>query len=162
MYKKTIAKEAFIILIQTSMWGEVEVQKKDIYQFHKGLPGFEDETEFALIPWEDTPFSYLQSVREKDLSFLLVSPFTFVSDYSFELSEVDKEELEISEQVSVYSLVTIHSQASKSTMNLLAPVVLNPQKCLGKQVVLHQSIYETRHLIWSDDEEQAKSVKGGV
>lgn len=143
------------------MWGEVEVQEKDIYQFPKGLPGFEEETEFALIPWEDTPFSYLQSVREKDLSFLLVSPFTFVTEYSFELSEVDKEELEIAEQVSVYSLVTIHSQTNKSTMNLLAPVVLNPEKRLGKQVILHQSIYETRHLIWSEDEE-AKSVKGGV
>lgn len=144
------------------MWGEVEVQEKDIYQFPKGLPGFEEETEFALIPWEDTPFSYLQSVREKDLSFLLVSPFTFVTDYSFELSEVDKEELEIAEQVSVFSLVTIHSQANKSTMNLLAPVILNPESRLGKQVVLHQSMYETRHLIWSEDEEEAKSVKGGV
>lgn len=143
------------------MWGEVEVQEKDIYQFPKGLPGFEEETEFALIPWDDTPFSYLQSVREKDLSFLLVSPFTFVTDYSFELSGVDKEELEIAEQVSVYSMVTIHSQANHSTMNLLAPVVLNPEKRLGKQVILHQSIYETRHLIWSEDEE-AKSVKGGV
>ncbi|MCL6662088.1 flagellar assembly protein FliW [Paenibacillus amylolyticus] len=160
MYK-IIAKEAFIIHIQTSMWGEVEVQEKDIYQFPKGLPGFDEETEFALIPWEDTPFSYLQSVRERDLSFLLVSPFTFVTDYSFELSEVDKEELEIAEQVSVYSLVTIHSQTNHSTMNLLAPVVLNPEKRLGKQVILHQSIYETRHLIWSEDEE-AKSVKGGV
>ncbi|MNW58560.1 Flagellar assembly factor FliW [compost metagenome] len=92
---------------------------------------------------------------------MLVSPFTFVTDYSFELSEVDKEELEIAEQVSVYSMVTIHSQANHSTMNLLAPVVLNPEKRLGKQVILHQSIYETRHLIWSEDEE-AKSVKGGV
>lgn len=143
------------------MWGEVEVQEKDVYQFPKGLPGFEEETEFALIAWEDTPFSYLQSVREKDLSFLLVSPFTFVPNYSFELSEVDKEELEIVEQVSVYSMVTIHSQTNKSTMNLLAPVVLNPEQRLGKQVVLHQSLYETRHLIWTEDEE-AKSVKGGV
>ncbi|WP_416293755.1 flagellar assembly protein FliW [Paenibacillus illinoisensis] len=142
------------------MWGEVEVPEKDVYQFPKGLPGFEEETEFALIPWEDTPFSYLQSVREKDLSFLLVSPFTFVPNYSFELNEVDKEELEIVEQVSVYSMVTIHSQTNKSTMNLLAPVVLNPEQRLGKQVVLHQTPYETRHLIWAEDE--AKSVKGGV
>ncbi|WP_260511086.1 flagellar assembly protein FliW [Paenibacillus cucumis (ex Kampfer et al. 2016)] len=161
MYKIT-AKEAFIIFIQTSMWGEVEVQEKEIYQFPKGLPGFEEETEFALIPWEDTPFSYLQSVREKELSFLLVSPFTFASDYSFELSEVDKEELQIDEQVAVFSLVTIHSQANKSTMNLLAPVVLNPEKQVGKQVVLHQSGYDTRHLIWAEEQEDAKSVKGGV
>lgn len=141
------------------MWGTLEVNDEDIYQFHKGLPGFEEETQFVLVPWEDTPFVYLQSTCQPGLAFILVSPFTFVPDYSFELGEVDKEELEIVEQVLVYSMVTIHSQANKSTMNLLAPVVLNPEKRLGKQVVLHQSPYETRHLIWAED---ANSVKGGV
>ncbi|SDK87205.1 MULTISPECIES: flagellar assembly protein FliW [unclassified Paenibacillus] len=149
-----------MIKIHTSMWGEVEVQDEEVYQFPKGLPGFDEETEFALIPWEDTPFSYLQSAREPGLAFLLVNPFTFVPDYNFELGEVDKEELEIIEQVSVYSMVTIHSQANKSTMNLLAPLVLNPEQHIGKQIVLHQSSYDTRHLIWAEDD--AKSVKGGV
>ncbi|MCG7379570.1 flagellar assembly protein FliW [Paenibacillus sp. ACRSA] len=157
---KITAKEAFVILIQTSMLGELQIEEQDVYHFSKGLPGFEEETSFALIPWENTPFSYLQSTRDKDLSFMLVSPFTFVSDYSFELNEVDKEELEIKEQVSVYSMVTIHSDTTKSTMNLLAPVVLNPEQRLGKQVVLHHTSYETRHLIWAEDE--ANSVKGGV
>ncbi|WP_338540815.1 flagellar assembly protein FliW [Paenibacillus tundrae] len=157
---KFFVKEAFGIIIHTSTWGEVEVSGDDVYQFPKGLPGFEEETEFALIPWEGTPFVYLQSLQEPDLSFLLVSPFTFVSDYSFELSEVDKGEMGIVDQVSVYSIVTIHSQTNKSTMNLLAPVVLNPENRVGKQVVLHQSSYETRHLIWAEDE--AESVKGGV
>lgn len=142
------------------MWGELEIKEEEVYQFPKGLPGFEDETAYALIPWEDTPFSYLQSVREPGISFLLVSPFMFVADYSFELGEADKEELRIEEQVSVFSMVTIHSDTNKSTMNLLAPVVLNPEQRLGKQVVLHQSSYETRHLIWAEDE--ANSVKGGV
>ncbi|WP_145414175.1 flagellar assembly protein FliW [Paenibacillus xylanexedens] len=142
------------------MWGSLEVQEEVVYQFPKGLPGFEEETEFAIVPWEDTPFSYLQSTREPELAFLLVSPFTFVPDYSFELAEADKEELGIVEQVSVYSMVTIHSQANKSTMNLLAPIVLNPEQRIGKQVVLHHSDYNTRHLIWTEDD--AKSVKGGV
>jgi len=160
LYNLLFAKEAFVIIIHTSTWGKVEISGEDVYQFPKGLPGFEEETEFALIPWEETPFIYLQSVREPNLSFLLVSPFTFVSDYSFELSEIDKEEMGIIDQVSVYSMVTIHSQTNKSTMNLLAPVVLNPENRVGKQVVLHQTSYDTRHLIWAEDE--AKSEKGGV
>ncbi|WP_427052065.1 flagellar assembly protein FliW [Paenibacillus sp. TC-CSREp1] len=147
-------------MIQTSMWGEIEVQEEDIFHFPKGLPGFEDEHQFALIPWEDTPFVYLQSFQEPELSFLLVNPFLFASDYSFELPEADREELEITDQVQVYSMVTIQEQVSQSTMNLLAPVVLNPEKRTGKQVVLHQSGYKTRCLIWP--EEQLESAKGGV
>lgn len=146
--------------IQTSIWGDTEIKEEDIYTFSKGLPGFDYEHQFALIPWEGTPFIYLQSLRESNLSFLLVNPFLFSPQYSFELPEADREELEIEEQVLVYAMVTIHSQASKSTMNLLAPVVLNPEKRTGKQVVLHQSGYETRCLIWP--EEHAESAKGGV
>ncbi|WP_339284432.1 flagellar assembly protein FliW [Paenibacillus sp. FSL R5-0486] len=146
--------------IQTSMWGEIEVQDEVIYSFSKGLPGFDDEHQFALIPWEDTPFVYLQSLQEQELSFLLVNPFLFSPGYSFELPEADRDELEIRDQVEVYSMVTIHTQVSRSTMNLLAPVVLNPENRTGKQVVLHQSGYETRCLIWP--EEQLNSAKGGV
>lgn len=146
--------------IQTSMWGEIEVQEEVIYSFSKGLPGFDDEHQFALIPWEDTPFLYLQSLQQSELSFLLVNPFLFSPGYSFELPEADREELEIRDQVEVYSMVTIHTQVNRSTMNLLAPVVLNPENRTGKQVVLHQSGYETRCLIWP--EEQLESAKGGV
>lgn len=140
------------ILIQTSIWGELEIPEQSIYGFPKGLPGFDGETMFALIPWKDTPFFYLQSTHHSELSFLVVNPFEFVQDYSFELSEGDKEELRIQEQVSVFSIVTIQQEATKSTMNLLAPLVLNPVLQIGKQVVLHHSSYDTRHLIW----------KGGV
>ncbi|WP_405154142.1 flagellar assembly protein FliW [Paenibacillus sp. FSL K6-0108] len=142
------------------MWGELDVREENIYHFSKGLPGFDEETQFALIPWEGTPFIYLQSIKEPDLSFLLVSPFVFAPDYSFELPEADRAELEISEEVSVYSIVTIQSEVSRSTMNLLAPVVLNPSKRTGKQVVLHQSSYATRHQIWPAKD--TNSVKGGA
>lgn len=88
----------------------------------------------------------------------MVSPFEFRQDYSFELSNEDKEELEIKEDVAVFSIVTIHSEITKSTMNLLAPVVINPVKRVGKQVVLQQSGYMTRHLIWT---EELTPTKGG-
>ncbi|GAB1157985.1 flagellar assembly protein FliW [Paenibacillus illinoisensis] len=142
------------------MWGEIDVREDNVYHFAKGVPGFDEETEFALIPWEDTPFIYLQSTKQPELSFLLVSPFVFAPDYSFELPEADRDELEISEDVAIYSIVTIQTEVSKSTMNLLAPVVLNPSKRIGKQVVLHQSSYATRHQIWPARD--TNSVKGGV
>ncbi|KLU57498.1 hypothetical protein EL84_03010 [Paenibacillus sp. VT-400] len=147
------------MFIETSTWGKIEVDENSIYQFRRGLPGFENETSFALIPWEDTPFSYLQSLTEKELSFLVVSPFEFKQDYSFELSEEDKEELKIKEDVAVYSIVTIHSDVTKSTMNLLAPVIINPAHRVGKQVVLQQTGYVTKHLIWT---EESTSAKEGV
>ena len=94
-FYKIFAKEAFIIFIETSTWGKIEVDENSTYPFPRGLPGFENETSFALIPWEDTPFSYLQSLTEKELSFLVVRSIPFKQDYSFELSEEDKKNLKL-------------------------------------------------------------------
>ncbi|MNF03052.1 Flagellar assembly factor FliW [compost metagenome] len=46
-------------------------------------------------------------------------------------------------------MVTIKEDLERSTVNLLAPIVLNPVKRLGKQVVLHKSNYQTRHDLWN-------------
>ncbi|MDP4098598.1 flagellar assembly protein FliW [Paenibacillus sp. P96] len=136
----------------------MELSEEDIYHFAKGLPGFETETDFAMVPVEGTAFHYLQSTTKPELSFLIADPFEFHSEYSFELADEDKEELKIEDQVAVYAIVTIHSEVVQSTMNLLAPLVLNPVTRMGKQVVLHQSGYETRHALWTD---KAELMKGG-
>lgn len=65
------------MIIETLSWGKLEVDTEQIYHFSKGLPGFDDETDFILIEMPETPFAYLQSIREKGLSFLLGDPFVF-------------------------------------------------------------------------------------
>ncbi|WNS42665.1 flagellar assembly protein FliW [Paenibacillus sp. MMS20-IR301] len=135
--------------IKTLTWGTLNIKDEQIYHFSKGIPGFEEEVDFALITVEDGPFSYLQSLRNQSVSFLLSDPFVFYSSYEFELSEADKEELEIVDQVNVLCIVTIKEELESSTVNLLAPIVLNPVKRSGKQVVLHKSNYQARHGLWS-------------
>ncbi|WDH98286.1 flagellar assembly protein FliW [Paenibacillus urinalis] len=135
------------IMIETSSWGQMEVEVDQIIQFNKGIPGFEEETKFAIISYDDSPFSIMQSIAEPSLSFLLVDPFLFEPKYEFELPEHDAEELEINGKVSVLCIVTIQETLIESTINLLAPIVINPVNCQGKQIVLHDTGYATRHKV---------------
>ncbi|MGG4049609.1 flagellar assembly protein FliW [Paenibacillus favisporus] len=121
--------------------------EEQIYQFDKGLPGFEEYRKFALLDMGEEPFSYLQSIDDMNVSFMLVNPFVFYPDYEFELSDPEAAELGIDDQVSVRNMVTIQEPLEQSTINLLAPLVLNPVKRTAKQIVLHQSSYQTRHLL---------------
>ncbi|MNV05361.1 Flagellar assembly factor FliW [compost metagenome] len=148
------------MLIHTASWGELEIVEDQVYHFPKGIPGFEEETEFALVSVEEGIFTYLQSTKEPELAFLLVDPFDYYPEYEFELPTSDKEELQIVNQVIVRSIISLKERVEQSTINLLAPVILNPEKQIGKQMVLHNSAYETRHLLWSEDKSQA-SVKAG-
>lgn len=151
------------MIIETSAWGSKEITVEQIFRFEKGIPGFEDENEFALLPMEDSPFFYLQSLKQESLSFLLTDPFIFFPDYEFELGAGDADELDIKEEVFVRCIVTLQEQVEQSTMNILAPLVFNPSNRKGKQIVLHNSAYQTRYPLWSTDRHQESELtEGGV
>ncbi|CAH1054242.1 flagellar assembly protein FliW [Paenibacillus pseudetheri] len=131
--------------IETLSWGKLEVNEEQVYHFPKGLPGFDEETDFALIAMAETPFWYLQSIKNKGLSFLLGDPFVFYPSYEFELLNEEAEELGIDNEVIVRCVITLKEQVELSTINLLAPIVLNPVGHSGKQIVLHKAPYHTKH-----------------
>ncbi|MEK5419758.1 flagellar assembly protein FliW [Paenibacillus odorifer] len=133
------------MIIETLSWGKLEIDKEQLYHFPKGLPGFDEETDFVLIAMVETPFWYLQSIKSEGLSFLLGDPFMFNPSYEFELPDDEAEELGIDSEVIVCCVITLKEHAEQSTINLLAPIVLNPIGHTGKQIVLHKAPYHTKH-----------------
>jgi flagellar assembly factor FliW len=141
-------KERKALIIETASWGSLELTDEQIFRFDKGIPGFEEFKKFALIVIDDGPFSYLQSVEDKNISFMLADPFVFYPNYEFELPDEEALELGINGQIFIRSMLTLQKPLEDSTVNLLAPLVLNPANGKAKQVVLHQTVYQTRHPLW--------------
>lgn len=135
------------MIIKTLTMGSLEVEEAQIYHFPKGIPGFDEETHFVLVPMEESLFWVLQSVKEPSLSFLLVDPFTFYPSYEFELPDDEAEELGIDSELLIHCIITLKEQVEASTINLLAPIVLNPTRQSGKQIVLHRTPYHTKHTL---------------
>lgn len=130
------------MLINTKFLGEVEIIEKEIINFDCGLPGFPEERGFVLLSIEeDVPFVLLQSINNEHIGFVIAYPFAFKEDYAFDLNEEDKQllQIETEEDVLVYSIVTLKESFQQSTLNLLAPIVINNNKKLGRQIVLQDS-----------------------
>lgn len=130
------------MFITTKYLGEVEVQQSEILTFEQGLPGFPDYKKFILLALDaDVPLALLQSVEESEIGFVVAYPFAFKTDYSFDLSEEDKEQLKIEreEDVLVYTIITLKESFEESTLNLLAPIVINNRTKLAKQIVLQDN-----------------------
>ncbi|MFJ5790463.1 flagellar assembly protein FliW [Lysinibacillus sp. NPDC093197] len=128
--------------IATKFLGEVEIVEQDILTFEHGLLGLEEEREFVLLPIDaDLPLALLQSVQHVEIGFVVAYPFAFKKDYSFDISEEDREQLKIEKQEDVlsYAIVTMKETFQDSTINLLAPVILNIAKKRGKQIVLQDN-----------------------
>lgn len=140
--------------VNTSRFGEIEVDESKIVHFKDGIPAFEDEHEFIILPYEDeSPYYFMQSLKSPDLAFLLTIPFLFFNDYTFELDEESVKELDITnpDNVFYYSMVTIPNGSIRyMTANLVAPIVLNSDNMQAKQVVLEKSNYTTKHRLFPE------------
>ncbi len=114
--------------------------------FKRGLPGLGSSRRFTLHVIEENPlFYYLQSLEEGDIGLILIDPFPCFPEYTLELNEPDRKELEIEqkEDVLVFTTVTVLEE-NKMTTNLAAPVVMNTRKRLAKQVILPERVDEMR------------------
>ena len=140
--------------VNTLRFGQIEVDDEDVVHFKNGIPAFEDEHEFRIIPYppeEDTPYAFLQSLTTPELAFLMADPFKFFADYSFEIDDESLSELgsPSQEHLGIYVILTLpDGKVDEMTANLMAPVVINAANMKAKQVVLDRSRYNTKHRLF--------------
>lgn len=132
------------------------IKEKKLY-FEEGLPGFAHLRFYELNQTEvGSPFFSLQSIEDEQISFWLVNPFAFVKDYEFTLQELAKAQLQIQEETSigVLTILTIRPEGTVTT-NLKAPIVINQENGMAKQLILNEEQYNIRHLLFKKQAEAA-------
>ncbi|MFP7255435.1 flagellar assembly protein FliW [Terribacillus goriensis] len=125
--------------IETKYFGSMSVDENKVIHFEKGLPGFQDEKMFVLIDFPDNPvFQILQSTETAHVAFVVASPYHFHKEYTFDLGDQTKGELAITtpDQVKILSILTLRKPFEKSTINLLAPIIINVDALKGQQIIL--------------------------
>jgi flagellar assembly factor FliW len=145
--------------IQTTRFGKVEIDDQRIMAFPKGMVGFPKCQSFALIQTNDEGvFFWMQSLDRPELAFVVCDPRTFVPDYRVpvKLDELQMIDLESSEDAQV--LVVVNKIDDTLTGNLQGPLVINAQNLTGKQLVLSDKRYTTRHPLMQLDTPRTMSV----
>jgi len=136
------------LIIETKYFGRLEIDEQQIIYFPKGIPAFENIKEYVLIPFPDSDLYFcLQSINHPDITFILIKPWAFFDDYNVDIPEEDLKELSIKkqEQVQVYNIITIPHDPKEMTANLMAPIIINTSNRMGKQIILYESGYGTKH-----------------
>jgi len=152
------------MIIESTRFGEVEVAEEQLFSFPNGIPGFPDENSFVYMLHDaESPFSFLQSTTEANLTFLLVDPFAFFKDYEFVLDDDIAKELDLSQEnpPQVFLIANAKERVADMTVNMLAPIVINGVNRTGRQVILDKPGYSIRHKLFPDGLPK-EAVKGGV
>jgi flagellar assembly factor FliW len=149
--------------VQTVRFGEIEAEETKIVRFKEGIPAFEEEKEFLIIPYdEESPYVFLQSLKTADLAFLMTVPFVFFPEYEIEIDDESIAELGIEKQedLMIYSLITIPTDDIHSmTTNLMAPIVINQTNLQAKQIILDKNKYKTKHRLFQEENIVAEGDK---
>jgi flagellar assembly factor FliW len=140
----------------TKPYGVIEVDERQRVKFPLGLFGFESCEEFVILDADRQPFYWLQSLEVEQVAFILVNPFLFRPDYELDISDEELGDIGISspDKALVFSIVTIPAGGPTGgramTANLQGPLIINREQRTGKQVILTDARWKTKHNIMEE------------
>ena len=137
------------MIIKTTRFGEMEIDENRIIHFPEGLVGFPGDREYVLMEHKQgSAFMWLQSLTSPELAFVIMNPFQVYPNYLKDISPEEEKALKpgSNETIMIFGIVTIPGgRAAESTVNLMGPVIIDPETKEGKQVILAGSGYNHRH-----------------
>ncbi|MBN2815446.1 MAG: flagellar assembly protein FliW [Campylobacterales bacterium] len=106
------------------------------YSVKGQILGFEDTKEVQINAIDEL-FSTMIDINNENITFTLVAPY-LLREYAFDLPLDIKALLEINQEskISVYNILVIQKPLEKSTINFLAPIVINHDNNSLAQAVL--------------------------
>jgi flagellar assembly factor FliW len=122
--------------IVTTRFGVLEIEASDLITFPLGLMGLEDSRHWVLLAdAHNDALGWLQSASRPDTALAVVSPRRFVPAYQLRVAKSDLAPLALDRVNDAQVLVTLGKNDSGITLNLKAPLVINVEQRLGRQVV---------------------------
>jgi len=133
--------------IVTTRFGLIQASESELIRIPEGLLGFRSYTQYLHFPDPVvTGLTWLQSVTAPDLAFATVAPPLALSDYMIEIRPGDRAALELEDERTALIFVILNRGVGGGlTVNLQGPLVFNPVRRLGRQLVLTSSRYPVRY-----------------
>jgi len=122
--------------ITTTRFGAVEYDAEDVIRFPEGLLGLEDCREWILLAdAENEALAWMQSVDHAEIALAVVSPRRFVPGYRMRVARRELDPLQFDSLTSAEVLIVVGKTERSVTLNLKAPLVMNLERRLGRQVI---------------------------
>ncbi len=134
------------MIINTSRFGPLEVDDQRLIMFEQGVLGFPEQNTYALVQTgENSGFYWLQAVDRPDLVFIVCDPRLFVTDFRAPIRAAELASIGLDSPDGAQVFVIVNKVDDMLTGNLQGPLVINVQTRAGRQLVLSDKRYSTRH-----------------
>jgi flagellar assembly factor FliW len=118
-----------------------------VIEFPDGLPGFEACRQYVLLTGPAVaPFTIVQGLGPESPAFAAIDPAHVVDGYRAELNDADRARLGAAADAPLVWLALVSPQQEPApTVNLRAPLVINPTTLRGIQLIAAESPYPFDH-----------------
>jgi flagellar assembly factor FliW len=148
------------MLIETTRFGQVEIDETKVISIPEGILGFPRLKRYALLQTtDDSLFYWLQSLENPAIAFVVCDPLLFVPDYTAPIRREDMESLELADLTDCQVFVVVNKVDGYLTANLQGPLVVGAQSLRAKQLVLAERRYSTRHRLLKADDAAAPALQ---
>lgn len=136
--------------METERFGEIDIDEEKIFDFKNGILAFEESKKFIILNSRKESFFWLQSVDDPKLSLPCINPDIIAENYEVNLSDEQFAEINVDEnsEMIVLCVVRIPENIRESTVNLIAPIIINATAKQGMQVVMENTDYNVRHRLF--------------
>lgn len=144
--------------VVTARFGEIDVDESKVINMRGGIIGFEHLKTYVLhMQDEKNPFWWFQSLDDGKVAFVVINPFVAKADYEPLIDDNDTKLLEIEnvEHVVLLAIVTILQNPFSVSVNLRAPIVINAEKKIAKQIILEDQTYPVQFYLTTGSGEEA-------
>ena len=139
--------------IMTKVFGEITIDDDRIIKFSKGIVGFPDLTDFALLHDSEKgtdSIHWLQSLQEPGFAMPVMDPLRVCPDYN---PEVDDEILQNlgelnPDEMLVLVTLTVPKDVKLMSVNLKGPFVINAAEKTAIQVIVEGDEYPVKFPIY--------------
>lgn len=122
--------------IQSTRFGQIELDHSDILLMPHGLIGFESCRHWVLLSNAGaSDVAWLQSVALASVAVPVVSPRRYAPDYRVQIPRRELTMLHLRNEDQLFILNVVSKNGHALTMNLKSPILLNATRQIAVQVI---------------------------
>lgn len=146
-----------VLTFKSTRFGEFTVPAETVITIPSGIIGFPHTTRFVMLDHKP-PFSWLHSIEDPNLAFVVVDGFEFGQQFEVKPPVGDKDtDLKVEDEYAIMIIVTVRSDPRLTTANLKAPVFVNMRNRKGVQIIIDDPRYSTRFPLWNEESESGSA-----
>jgi flagellar assembly factor FliW len=126
--------------VRSRRFGTFEVSGEQLLHFPQGMIGLPEARRYVILDHRPgSPFKWMLCLDDPELGFAVANPYELVADYRGPVELAARLLGTTPEEIAVFVVVTIPTDPTQMTVNLMAPVAVDLRTRTARQIVLEDA-----------------------